>query len=236
MEVTDGVSVDDLVAGTQLLWKNRCSLTEPVPWGDLVLLADRLRGDGAEIWMSSLVVVQHITLINHLNASFSGPLAWTAAQNKEIESHLNQECTAELTWNESYRVHGRWIPIRQRERSRREAPRGNLFRFSLKEKTKTQQLKASKFILRLLNFFTAEFSSFEILSLSFYNFTSFHHVSYCRFSFHQISCFQTLTVTCSSLWDVLSQRDGLIKSNLGADVQMMSHIWRPETTWPHYRL
>lgn len=97
----------------QLLWRNQHGLTEVVPWGDLVLLADRLGGGRAEIWMSSSVVVQHITLINHLNASFSGPLAWTAAQNKEIESHLNQGCRAELTWNESYRLHSRWIPIRQ---------------------------------------------------------------------------------------------------------------------------
>lgn len=81
----------------QLLWRNQHGLTEVVPWGDLVLLADRLRGSGAEIWMPLWVVVQHITLINHLNASFSGPLAWTHAQNKEIESHLNQGCRAELT-------------------------------------------------------------------------------------------------------------------------------------------
>lgn len=36
-------------------------------------------------------------LIKHLNASLCGPLAWTAAQNKEIESHLDQGCRAELT-------------------------------------------------------------------------------------------------------------------------------------------
>lgn len=101
----------------QLLWRNQLGLTEVVPWGDLVLLADLLGGGRAEIWMSSSVVVQHITLINHLNASFSGPLAWTAAQNKEIESHLNQGCRAELTWNESYRLHRWWIPIRQRRPS-----------------------------------------------------------------------------------------------------------------------
>lgn len=74
----------------QLLWRNQHGLTGGVPRGDLVLLEDRLRGGRAEIWTSSSLVVQHITLINHLNASFSGPLAWTAAQNKEIESHLNQ--------------------------------------------------------------------------------------------------------------------------------------------------
>lgn len=40
MEVTDGVSLDDLVAGDAAFYGgNRCSLTEPVPWGDLVLLA-----------------------------------------------------------------------------------------------------------------------------------------------------------------------------------------------------
>lgn len=109
-----GIPADDLVAAGTTLWAHQRGLTEAVPWGDLVLKADRLRGGRAEIWTSSSVVVQHITLINHLNASFSGPLAWTAAQNKEIESHLNQGCRAELTWKESYRLHRRWIPIRQR--------------------------------------------------------------------------------------------------------------------------
>lgn len=103
----------------ELLWRHQHGLTEVVPLGDLVLLADRLRGSRPELWMSSWVVVHHITLINHLNASFSGPLAWTNAQNKEIESHLNQGCRAELTWNESYRVHCWWIPIRQRRPSER---------------------------------------------------------------------------------------------------------------------
>lgn len=98
----------------EFLWGNQHGLTEVVPLGDLVLLADRLRGSRPEIWMSSWVVVHHITLINHLNALFSGPLAWTNAQNKEIESHLNQGCRAELTWNESYRLHCQWIPIRPR--------------------------------------------------------------------------------------------------------------------------
>lgn len=104
----------------QLLWRKQLGLTEVVPWGDLVLLADRLRGGRAEIWMSSSVVVQHITLIKPLNASFSSPVAWTAAQNKEIESHLNQGgCRAELTWNERDRLHRQWIPIRHGSPSER---------------------------------------------------------------------------------------------------------------------
>lgn len=87
-------------------------LERAAPWGDSVLLPDRQRGDRAKIWTSS-VVVQHITLINHLNASLSGPLAWTAAQNKEIESHLDQGCRAELTWNECLQLQPQRILIRR---------------------------------------------------------------------------------------------------------------------------
>lgn len=63
----------------------------------------RARGrSAAEIRTLSSPVVQNITLINLRDASFSSPLAWTAAQNKEIESHLNSVWRAELTWNECW--------------------------------------------------------------------------------------------------------------------------------------
>lgn len=54
------------------------------------------------------LVVQHITLINQHNASFSGPLAWTAAQNKEIESCLNQRVQSRtyMRWRLSDRTAG----------------------------------------------------------------------------------------------------------------------------------
>lgn len=155
----------------QLLWRNQRGLTEVVPWGDLVLLADQLRGGRAEIWMSSLVVVQHITLINHLNASFSGPLAWTAAQNKEIESHLNQGCTAELTWNESYRRHGQWIPIRQKRLSERLKEMGRHW-----ETTSSGPEKYSRSKIH------PQTSSLSAHTVKVPNLRYFYNVSHCRFS------------------------------------------------------
>lgn len=50
--------------------------------------------------MSSSAVVQRMTLINHLHASLCGPPAWTAAQNKEIESQWNRGRGAEPTRRE----------------------------------------------------------------------------------------------------------------------------------------
>lgn len=85
-----GIPGDDLMAVSSAFMEEPAWFDRRGTSGWSVLLKDRLRGGRAEIWTSSSLVLQHITLINHLNASFSGPLAWTAAQNKEIESHLNQ--------------------------------------------------------------------------------------------------------------------------------------------------
>lgn len=106
LDVIYGIPADDLVAVSTAFMEEPARVWQKWYLG-VILYFWQIGSEvaGAEIWTSSSVVVQHITLINHLNASFSGPLAWTAAQNKEIESHLNQGCRAELTWNESERAH-----------------------------------------------------------------------------------------------------------------------------------
>lgn len=106
LDVIYGIPADDLVAVSTAFMEEPARVWQKWYLG-VILYFWQIGSEvaGAEIWTSSSVVVQHITLINHLNASFSGPLAWTAAQNKETESHLNQGCRAELTWNESERAH-----------------------------------------------------------------------------------------------------------------------------------